>query len=270
MPNKKHAKHNKRQSLPKANLPPGHVELAHVQTEVKQSEAHDNAATGKKEKQITAMRNTNGFVTWMQTWLPIIISALILIVVAVQAYIYRRQWEAMKNQGDLMAKQLKQSSGALKITERAWIFAEGTSFNYFKDANTIERAAVGVVFRNTGRTPAFNVELTDCVEVREVAPSIEQRNPAKCRTKQLGVIGPNTTFTVNNYSEEVVPRDSLEKVFYKPGRHLYYWGKITYKTFSDDIGWTSFCYVNADKQLAPCDEGNDADSPKNSGQENPN
>lgn len=72
------------------------------------------------------------------------LSLLILLVVAVQAYIYTRQWEVMQEQKRMMT-----------IGERAYLGIKDVKVNTPIMNNTL---VVNALFFNGGRTPAINVD----------------------------------------------------------------------------------------------------------------
>src|SRR2546429_4249024 len=54
------------------------------------------------------------FALWMQTWLPIILNALILIVIMGHAFYFQMQWDAMK-------VALKETRVSRELDSRAWV-----------------------------------------------------------------------------------------------------------------------------------------------------
>jgi hypothetical protein len=90
----------------------------------------------------------------MQAWLPIIISGLVLVVVAVQAYINKRQWDAMNRQVELMHSSLE-----LEYRPKIAVQAERLA----------DAGALNITIKNIGKTPANRV-LTTYRYVTDIPP----------------------------------------------------------------------------------------------------
>jgi len=102
------------------------------------------------------------------------LSLLILVVIAIQAYIYRKEWRVMEGQWQAMQESLKHAERAVEVSERNAAAAEKSvelaketlyvgEAPYFGITNIeIINLAVGycpqikITFMNGGKTPAWN------------------------------------------------------------------------------------------------------------------
>lgn len=85
-----------------------------------------------------------------RTWLPIVLNALVLIVVIVQAHIDHRQWESMDRQLKVMGQTLEQS----RVSESPYVHLKSA---VIRPVAAGKPPVVDVVVANHGRTPAFKL-----------------------------------------------------------------------------------------------------------------
>jgi hypothetical protein len=122
-----------------------------------------------------------------------------------------------------------------------------------------------MVVQNTGHSPAFDVHIWRCGEVRSTEPVVGKESPNKkrCLSNGSGVLGPTAqvNFEIPDLVHTVPADDLATSAFQRDRPHLYVWGKITYRILAQDKQhFTSFCILTAGTSvMAPCEKGNDAD-----------
>ena len=231
--------------------------------DARESEKHAPEGKGQCEKAAPLHQVTrwDRFKKWLSGITIGEVGMLILTgVIATSTYYYTKyasgQWNAME-------RGLTQQQSHFSTTERAWVSVSATSFMYVKDEQGIPRADSIIKFMNTGPSPAFNIHIWRCSQVRESEPSLDAgpSGTPPCLGNDLGILGTNILLSFEMPDRtQAVAKGSLPKNPYAPGRHLYVWGKITYDIFSKDgRHFTNFCLLNANTQLAPCSKGNNAD-----------
>ncbi len=89
------------------------------------------------------------------------LSILLLVTIAVQAYIYRRQWEVIERQEDVMRESLAETRNLIaqnerfsRINSRAYVFIDTASLD--APINSGKYPLAKIVVKNSGRSPAFN------------------------------------------------------------------------------------------------------------------
>ena len=118
---------------------------------------------------------------WVTFLTASILNLLLLTVVVVQAYIYRKQLDTMGKQYDSMKKQLD----TMMYGQRAYLTV--SSIDFKSEGEAMATAKFELKVENSGNTPASNVEICDtgnvrdCLAIPEVLPS---------KSIQLGVIAP--------------------------------------------------------------------------------
>ena len=213
--------------------------IANAIKELRESVAAIGRAAESAEKSKPA--SPGPMVVFWQTWLPIILNGLLLIVVFSQAFYAYLQWTEMQR------------------TERAWVVVQSTAFKYVKDQQGVDRADALLGFQNTGPSPAFNVHIWRCSQIREVEPSVDAgpSGTPPCQDNQIGMMGTGIPlgFEMPDVTH-IIPENSLPQTAYTPGLHLYVWGKIMYDIFSKDKQhFTSFCLLSAGGATGPLQQG---------------
>lgn len=213
-----------------------------------------------------------------------------LIVIIVQAVIYRQQWQAMNDslsrtdqiieqntalvtamqtQVDLMEDSLQQSDEAVEqakqtliYSQRAYVTASLKGINHDRGD---KRGHVLVDFENAGNTPANDVSVCYNIEYLKEPPECCKADAVKpvvwdvgtCET--IGVIAPKKLTPKTFYMEAVSPKQSVE--FHGNLLFLYCWGTITYTdVFRDGRRKSTFAFVQSvdDQAGSQCEAGNEA------------
>jgi hypothetical protein len=162
---------------------------------------------------------------WMQTWSPTIINALLLLVVTVQAYIYRQQWKVMKRQGDVAEKSIEDSRKARIADNRAWVWIKNAKLAKNLQSDPPANSII-ITLENSGNSPARNVTVRWHSAYRESEP-ISPLGIDAAPSLPPTVIPSHGTSDV----EALVVRwsaDERNSVFDGPTR-LYVWGWIEYE-----------------------------------------
>lgn len=158
----------------------------------------------------------------------------------------------------LLEEQLTDERKSIVAQTRAWMIVSATGFSIGPDSRSIPRARGVVTIQNTGPTPALNVQLWRCAEVRSAEPKVTDTPDAgaKCLETGVGIAGNAVPIPMLLYDETfAVPPGGLPI-----GKQFYYWGRVTYNLEPDGSRHsTTFCLKNAADQLGPCNEGNEAD-----------
>lgn len=209
--------------------------------ELRQSVDEGNSANKSHWEQ--AESDNSPLSEFFKAYLPIIINGLLLGVVAVQAFYAFTQWSEMRT------------------AQRAWVVVNATGFQYITVPSTGQATAVASAhFVNTGPSPAFGARIEHCVQALDKEPQVTMRPSGACSEHYLGVMGTNVPAKLDLPDKiQQIPKDSLA-IGAEPGRHLYLWGEIGYRTFTGDREHhTTFCLMNSGNMLAPCQRGNDGD-----------
>jgi len=204
------------------------------------------------------------------------LSLLVLIAIAVQAYIYRRQWAAMDTQAGMMQGQLKamqdgleetrkiveQNERAVKVAERSVEIAQENTIYVQRAYVSVTRGEVHgdiftLVIENTGNTPANGVEILAMAEIGEQPPNPETSS-AKWTT--MGVIAPD------EYIKRMIVRSGeatheMRELVSGGKTQFFCSGVIRYKDIFKNQRQTKFGFYQrfGSNQLDPCATGNEAD-----------
>lgn len=138
---------------------------------------------------------------------------------------------------------------------RAYVLADGAMFLEHPENNLW----VGVFFKNTGQTPAWNAHARLRCAVIPTA-RIEEFQFRNDNLQSMGVIGPNQGFTarfLQSAGNDLVAQWAAIKA---QTVQLYIWGKLTY---IDAFGRTQettcrFRYSPTSDDFVPCEQGNEA------------
>jgi hypothetical protein len=208
------------------------------------------------------------FRNWIRDWRASDAAMVLLtLIIAISTTVYtiyaRRQWKAMENQLKVMTGQLtvmktaiEQTGQFAKLDQRAWLGIGKYQVNQFeKGKSTI----VEIEIVNSGKTPALNVRkatqygwspikipgpLQDWMKNMQIVPTISiapQARPALNVTIYWNKMAP--------IYDEIMAKTQI----------LYFFGKIDYRTVSDEPGSMTFCiYMDhpESKSLSFCDEYN--------------
>lgn len=166
---------------------------------------------------------------------------------------------------------IEQSKAALEVTianarndQRAWVGPIDTVGPQFKDANGQpiyfaegQRASLGVVIANSGKTPARRVEHRFSYRTLPNGTPFTPRYPQPPR--QAGVIQPGARPQLVIATETAPTAQNIQT--YRSGSQiLYLFGHVTYEDIYGKPHYTTFCmYLLADlSAFGDCDTYNDA------------
>ncbi len=211
------------------------------------------------------------------------LSLLVLMVIILQAIIYKRQagymrdqWKAMNIQAGTMEQQLAAMRDSLEETrkmgdqnERAVRAAERNIEIIQESTIYAQRAYVSVtrgevagdmfflVIENSGHTPANDVEIGAIAEIREQPPDPET---SSIRWATMGVIAPD------EYIKRMVVRrgeatPEMRELVNDGKMQFYCSGIIRYTDIFKNPRQTKFCFYQrfGTNQFGPCATGNEAD-----------
>jgi hypothetical protein len=250
MPRHKTGKSKKQQTRAEPNTAATGAMLPEEQAYVEKPETdHPKEHGEEKPKMPTILaQNQSNFVLWMQTWLPIIISALVLIAIAVQAYIYKKQWEAMRDALD--EARMSRESG-----NRPWVNAESVELMKPIELPPSSRFSIflNVTVKNTGTSVAsdgiaFFHAMPNSTEIlsREWNKPCEtvdtQRDAIKASSQynpwMVGFVlvpGQSTKLPIGASSDNISPDQARAGDFYVLGC-------MTYKDQFNTMHRTRFCF----------------------------
>ena len=149
-------------------------------------------------------------------------------------------------------KRPQSQPGALEISNRAYVGMEAIGLT--KPLTVGEAIEAGVVFRNTGRTPAYDVAVATAIDVTSTPlTEIPKRPPASLPLSRSNLI-PNNVARMSNRTDRTYSRADIDLI--KAGKAwIYVWGWIDYR---DEFGKQregNFCaqYNPAtDTSFSPC------------------
>lgn len=164
-------------------------------------------------------------------------SWLILVVVAIQAYIYTRQWRVMEKQTETSEAQIDAMRDAFYVGERAYMYLKNIFPQPFEMGKPI---IVHIIYANGGRTPAREVHVTTEYHIRspeyELKPHIQKAE----YLKSSGWFVPARGEAPEILTCDEIVTESLIKEFKAGRRVLYVAGVCTYKDFSGELQTDSF------------------------------
>jgi hypothetical protein len=178
------------------------------------------------------------------------LSLCVLAAIAVQAYIYHRQWQMMEKQNDIAQQNMI-------YAQRAYVtIPDGVETN--GRPNSTFRLKV----ENSGNTPASTVEITGKVELRERWHETDLETVENLTTQRLGIIAPKHY----HYFDIVRPDQSdEERQLWMAGKLRYYcFGSVHYQDFFGKARHTYFCLIVGKfneqglSELLPHTTGNEA------------
>jgi len=172
------------------------------------------------------------------------LSLVLLMVIVVQSYIYRRQWEAMQEGLIETRKMVAQNERSVKAAQDTVILTEralriGSRAYFFVYEATLESGISSgqyplpnVVFKNSGKTPAFKhrVRLEQDFfggEALEKARKGIMPDMRPMSGKGLGIVGPGS-YTHIRPERQRWKRPEDEELAIKGEIEFYVWGLICY------------------------------------------
>lgn len=163
-----------------------------------------------------------------------------------------------------LQRQIHEAQESGVTSTRAWMAVQATSFEYSENKDGPTSATGHVIVMNTGPTPAFNIHLWRCAEVRPNDPSENELQIPKenCLQQDIGMAGKDIPIKLNgSVILDQATKDSLSADSNNHAvPHFYMWGTITYDiAVKDRKHFTSFCLLNGVSQLGACVKGNNGD-----------
>jgi hypothetical protein len=102
-----------------------------------------------------------------------LLSLLVLAAIAVQAYIYRKQWEVMQGQLGVMRETIAENRRNFYVIERAYVSISHIQFT--DNPETEQMRTIQIEIINGGRTPAWDVRMRVRVSVED--PTSDKSRP---------------------------------------------------------------------------------------------
>jgi len=138
------------------------------------------------------------------------------------------------------AQSLQFAQETMRLEQRAWVFVTETRVSELQVGKPL---GIVVGFKNTGRTPAKNVQIANCIEV---LPKGQVPEPNLEKTQSRGIIPPNGTLFVTigagRKNAEGVTERGLRGIM---SGELVVWvyGTTTYEDVFENRQATMFCYM---------------------------
>src|SRR5579864_1123803 len=129
---------------------------------------------------------------------------------------------------------------AMRLAQRAWVFVTETRVGELQAGKPL---GIIIGFKNTGRTPARNVQIATCIDA---LPKGQVPEPNLEKTQSRGIIPPNGTLFVtigaSRKNAEGVTEKGLQSIM---AGELVVWayGTATYEDIFETRQATMFCYM---------------------------
>ena len=181
-----------------------------------------------------------------------VLSLLVLTAVALQVYIYQRQWGAMQAGLGLNRESMRYSQSAYITVKDVMTIIEETG----KPLEFIVR------FVNSGTTPAYHCRVYTHVnnKPRPFRFTHEEAKNLEGRLISKSILGANGEIFHQRLSTApvVLTKDLLQTEKTMP---IHFWGIVTYTDVFKRNRWTTFCYIRVPftPQAEADTEGNEAD-----------
>ena len=178
------------------------------------------------------------------------LSLLVLVAIAIQAYIYRRQWEVMERQGNEIERQSKQAREHAIHTLRAYVNIRVVAPDFPKQ--------VLMEIVNFGQTPAHNVQFAHTIAVKPF-----QETP-EATPESIDWVIPGVPLAPTMSIEKPLPLGKISEAdmakLHDPQYRLFIWGVIRYEDVFYKTRYTRFSafHIPQTKRLGTCPRGNDA------------
>jgi membrane protein implicated in regulation of membrane protease activity len=194
------------------------------------------------------------------------LSLLVLLVIAVQTYIYRRQWEvierqekvmqeqseAMKGQLEAMRESLTETRKSMRYSQAAYITVKAIDATTFIVGEKIE---VTIIFTNDGNTPAYNVDTYSRGGGRKEPFSFardEIKTDFPHGVPSKGILAPHDVVTQVFGTDMRLTTSDLARMRRTP---YHAWGVVFYQDIFKRDRWTQFSYVWREKREWGDDRG---------------
>jgi hypothetical protein len=183
-----------------------------------------------------------------------VLNVLIIAAIAVQALIYRRQWDSMQDS-------LHQTEKSSIYAQRAYVVAKINDIGKYDDLFQF-----GLRIENAGNTPANDVIVHYGYGLREKPPH-QDASDIGSETERLGLISPNGGNHVLNTPTVPIPypittpeHKQFTSGWESETLKFYCWGRITYEDIFNEKRRTDFCFFHSRKHPYgyACELGNEA------------
>lgn len=185
-----------------------------------------------------------------------------LIVVVVQAAIYDRQAKALDAQLRISDKTFKLAQSQSITTQRAYLMIAG---GHVSEPEEGKPMSVYIVFKNSGNTPANNIQTQILAEVRKVGDNFPKLKEITNSTPITpgGSVAPGQPITRHIKTHEPLTIDQVQRLVDKDDRsvNFFAWGVLTYWDIFGNERHTRFCIMKKHGELifGPAGTENEAD-----------
>jgi hypothetical protein len=185
------------------------------------------------------------------------LTVVLATLVGVQAYIYRRQWEVMEQQGVQIERQARYTEHSVKSARRHAIYTLRAYVNIRAVLPDFPKQILLEIV-NFGQTPAHHVQFAHKIAVRPA-----RENP-EAVPESIDWAIPGVPLAPSMSIEKSLPLSGISEAdiakLSDPQYRLFIWGAIRYKDIFRRTRYTRFAAVYAleSKKLGTCSKGNDA------------
>jgi hypothetical protein len=190
-----------------------------------------------KAKQETKDRAAKDQLDWNTIKLGIAavtVALLQFVAIGIQSWFL---WRTVRV-SETAAKVAQDSAEAVVSQLRAYIFAEHVKLIDF-DSNPL----VQIVFKNSGQSPAFDVDVWATVSVAAYPLEIKPERPDGLAQASRGSIGPGAEFHIAHRAQPPLANDDRINVVSGKAA-IYIAGGITYKDAFKNNRFTNFCFMS--------------------------
>lgn len=163
----------------------------------------------------------------------IVVALLQFIAIGVQAWFL---WRTVKV-SETAAKVAQESADAVVSQLRAYIFAEHVKLIEF-DSNPL----VQIIFKNSGQSPAFDLDIWAIVSAAVYPLEIKPERPDGIAQASRGSIGPGAQFHIAQRAQPPLTNDDHINIVAGKAA-IYIAGGITYKDAFKNNRFTNFCFM---------------------------
>ncbi len=152
------------------------------------------------------------------------------------------QWRTMRDQLGVMEGQLDQTRAGWHLEYRPWVTVDGARLDRTFTENPTKCI---VILKNTGRTPAVDVQIVSRVVVSRATPDTRnflQGNPEDILSQ--GILAPNGSWK-QTLSLTMISKDIFTQIKRREQR-FYVLGRITYLDVFKERHWSTFRYTCID------------------------
>lgn len=188
----------------------------------------------------------------METWLPIILSGLTLVIVIIHGFLFKKQWETMDRQSELIARQLE----IMNVSELPYVRVLGMNVS---GTEAGQKPTVEVRFENAGRTPAVRAVFETKMEIRDTPLPENPDFPAEAvgASQEFLPAGAPTSQVLTKKQE--LTAEQVEGI--NSGRLIFYvYGRARFEDMMGSPRWMKFCsyYLPSMSHMVTCSQHNDS------------